>query len=621
MTRAPCPSPSTVSAIRDGAGSLVGTSVIARDITHRKRAEARLGGQFAVTRILTESASLREAAPRLVHAIGEGFGWEAGQLWRIAEVDAAPSCVASWSEAGAEVPTNSPAGIGQELVGRARRSRRYVWVEDARADPDPARSGADLAGVGAALAWPVVLEEEVVAVLALFSSRRRAPRQELLEQMTDIATRLGQFFERERTLEGLKRLRKAVETIEMGVTITDVKGRILYTNPAEAAMHGSKPEELIGKHVSTFMPEGWTPAGGRPTGIRSWKRETVNVRRDGTVFPVQLLSDAVRDADGTPIAVVTCTEEITERKRAEAALRSSEERYRLLFERNLAGVYRAALDGRLLECNDAVAQILGYASREEVLAQSIFDLSSDRRERVAVLARLRERGVLTNLELRLRRKDGGTAWVLESQRLFTGDDGEERVESTLVDITDRKEFQQRMEYQALHDPLTGLPNRACLEERLEVLLPLAEVSGRGLAVMFVDLDRFKAVNDTLGHWVGDEMLRLVAARLRECVREDDLVARVGGDEFVVLLPGAQQAGADRIARQILERLREPFGVDGHELHASGSVGIALYPVGGRTAAELPKSADGAMYRAKESGRDAARFWQADAETAPRDQGP
>ena len=612
----------TVSPIRDGAGTIVGASAIARDITYRKRAEERLGGQFAVTRILAESASLREAATRLVQAVGEGFGWEAGELWRIADVDAAPSLVASWSAAGAVSPPSPEGvtGIDQDLVDRARRSGRHVWVEDATAEGGLVGSGAAAAGVGAALAWPVLLGSEVVAVLALFSRHRRAPRQELLEQMADVATRIGQFLERERALEGLKRLQKAVETIEMGVTITDVKGRILYTNPAEAAMHGSRPEELIGRHVSTFMPEGWTPAGGRPTGIRSWKRETVNVRRDGTVFPVQLLSDAVRDADGTPVAVVTCTEEITDRKRAEEALRSSEERYRLLFERNLAGVYRATLDGRLLECNDAVAQILGYPSREEVLAQSVFDLSCDRRERAAAIARLRERGTLTNVELGLRRKDGGTAWVLESQRLFVGDDGEERVESTLVDITDRKEFQQRMEFQAFHDPLTGLPNRAFLEERLEALLTQAETGVRGLAVMFVDLDRFKAVNDTLGHRVGDGMLRLVAARLRDCVREDDLVARVGGDEFVLLLPRVHPEGAARIARKVLARLREPFSVDAHELHASGSVGIALYPLDGRDAAELLKSADGAMYRAKESGRDAFRFWQADAQPAPQDHG-
>ena len=607
----------TVSPIRDAAGRVVGASAIARDITHRKRAEERLEGQFAVTRVLAESASLREAAPRLLRAIGEGFGWEAGELWRVADAGGPLRLEATWSEPDVAGPARpgDPDGLAPALVARAGESGGHVWVDDLTVDEALAQSRAAAAGLRGALAWPVVLGSEVVALLAFFSRQRRAPRQELLDQMGDVGARIAQFREREQALEGMRRLQKAVETIELGVTITDVNGRILYTNPAEAAMHGHRPEELLGKHVSTFMPEGWMPARGRPSEIRSWKRETINVRRDGTVFPVQLLSDLVRDADGTPLAVVTCSEEITERKRAEEALRSSEERYRLLFERNLAGVYRATLDGRILECNDAVAQILGYASREEVLAKSVWDLSHSRQKRTAALSQLRERGTLTNVELRLRRKDGGSAWVLENQTLLIGDDGEELVEATLIDITDRKEFEQRIEFQAFHDPLTGLPNRTFLRQRLELLLSEVQWSDRGLALMFVDLDQFKAVNDTLGHSVGDRLLQQAAARLRECVREDDSVARVGGDEFVLLLPHVRQPGAARVARQVLARMQEPFRIDDHELYATASVGIALFPHGGRDAEALLKHADSAMYRAKESGRNTFQFWDADAKPA------
>jgi diguanylate cyclase (GGDEF)-like protein len=204
----------------------------------------------------------------------------------------------------------------------------------------------------------------------------------------------------------------------------------------------------------------------------------------------------------------------------------------------------------------------------------------------------------------MRRKDGGAAWVLESQRLLTGDDGEERVEATLVDITERKEIQQRMEHQAFHDPLTGLANRAFLEQRLEQLLAQGE---RGLAVMFVDLDRFKYVNDSLGHAAGDALLREAAVRLHDSVRVDDLVARVGGDEFVLLLPRVNPAGAARIARTILRRMREPFSLDGQRTHSSASVGIALFPEDGKDVQELLTSADGAMYQAKAAGRDAFQF--------------
>jgi diguanylate cyclase (GGDEF)-like protein/PAS domain S-box-containing protein len=325
---------------------------------------------------------------------------------------------------------------------------------------------------------------------------------------------------------------------------------------------------------------------------------------------VQLLSDAVTDADGTPLGIVTCCEEITERKRAEQALRSSEARYRLLFERNLAGVYRATLGGRILECNDAFARVLGYSSREEVRSQSAGDLYIRPEDRERSLADLREKGALTNFELQMRRKDGTTVWVLENQTLLRGQKSgeEDLVQGTLIDITDRKLAAERVEFHAYHDPLTGLPNRIHLRKRMHPALASARRSGRGLAVMFLDLDHFKVVNDTLGHAVGDRLLQEVAGRLKECVREDDMVARVGGDEFILLLPSVRHAeGAARIARKLLDRIEDVFDADGHELSVTTSVGIALFPQHGDDEETLLRNADAAMYRAKELGRNGYQF--------------
>jgi PAS domain S-box-containing protein len=210
-----------------------------------------------------------------------------------------------------------------------------------------------------------------------------------------------------------------VETVEMGLTHGH-GGRILYTNPARSG-HTAIASTVIGKHVSIFSPRSRPASPGRLRG--SWRRGP-STPGDGTVFPVQLLSDPVIGASGEPIGIVTYCEDISDRKRAEEALRTSEERYRLLFERNLAGVYRATPEGRLLECNDAFARILGYTSREEVLGQTAWDLFFSRRDRDVCLARLREKGTLTNFEVRMRRKDGTSVWVLENETLLEGLQGE-----------------------------------------------------------------------------------------------------------------------------------------------------------------------------------------------------
>ncbi len=311
----------------------------------------------------------------------------------------------------------------------------------------------------------------------------------------------------------------------------------------------------------------------------------------------------------TGVTTLAVAAGVSERRRAEEALRSSEQRYRLLFERNLAGVYRATLDGRLLECNEALARILGYSSRDEVFAHSAWDLFFNREDREASLARLKEKGSLTNFEVRIRRRDGTSAWALENETLIPGKDGADLVEGTLIDITERKLAEERIEFHAYHDPLTGLPNRMFLKDRLRLALAQARRSGRGFAVVWLDLDHFKEINDTLGHGVGDRILQDVAVRLRDCVRGEDAVARLGGDEFLLLLASVRhKEEAAHVAKKILGRMGEPFRVDGHELHLTTSAGIALFPQDGKDAGTLLKNADGAMYRAKELGRNAYQLY-------------
>jgi diguanylate cyclase (GGDEF)-like protein/PAS domain S-box-containing protein len=293
-----------------------------------------------------------------------------------------------------------------------------------------------------------------------------------------------------------------------------------------------------------------------------------------------------------------------ERQEAEEALEASETRYRLLFERNLAGVFRVTLDGRVMDCNDAFARIFGYPSREAVIGLPAGQFYFDPAERERFIRNILERRALTNVELKLRRRDGSPVWVLENVILMVEDQGEPILEGTLADITDRKVAEQQIEYQAYHDALTGLPNRMLFQDRLTIALAHANRTGQPLAVMFLDLDHFKFVNDTLGHTVGDLLLQGVAERLTQALREEDTVARLGGDEFTLLLSHlASHEDAGRIAQKLLETIALPFTLENHDLYVTTSIGIAMHPEDGDDAETLLKNADSAMYRAKELGRN------------------
>jgi diguanylate cyclase (GGDEF)-like protein/PAS domain S-box-containing protein len=296
-------------------------------------------------------------------------------------------------------------------------------------------------------------------------------------------------------------------------------------------------------------------------------------------------------------------------KRRDSAVRASEQRYRLLFERNLAGIYRTTVDGRIVDCNSAFARILGYPSREDVLKISALDLYSDPGDRESFLTRLRQQRVLVNFELCLRRRDGSPVWVLANESLIDEPGSGVVMDGSLIDITDRKRAEQQRWHQANHDALTDLPNRVLFNDRLSLAILHAQRRRQPLVVMFLDLDHFKRVNDTLGHSAGDELLVKVADRLRRCIRQDDTVARVGGDEFLLLLNGiTREADAASMARKILGILAEPFLVQKRELFVEASIGIGLYPGDGADAETLVTNVDTAMYRAKETGRNSFQFF-------------
>jgi diguanylate cyclase (GGDEF)-like protein/PAS domain S-box-containing protein len=335
----------------------------------------------------------------------------------------------------------------------------------------------------------------------------------------------------------------------------------------------------------------------------------------------------------------------TDRVQAEEQLRRSEERYRTLYESSRDGIVAANLESRITECNQPYAEMLGY-SREELkrLRHQKITPSKWHAFNEDVFREVMERGYSYEFEQEYIRKDGKVfpvslrTWriddetgnpvgmysvvrdITERKRAEEAlrrahDDLEVRVqertaelaranEALRAEIIERKRAEETIRQLAHHDALTGLPNRRLFNDRLNLALAYAHRNQQNLAVMLLDLDHFKDVNDTLGHGVGDQLLQAVGDRLTSLLRRSDTVARMGGDEFMLLLPEiAQVEDAAQVAAKILEAFRKPFVCDGHEIHTTTSIGIALYPNHGEDVDTLMKNADTAMYRAKDQGRD------------------
>jgi diguanylate cyclase (GGDEF)-like protein/PAS domain S-box-containing protein len=305
-----------------------------------------------------------------------------------------------------------------------------------------------------------------------------------------------------------------------------------------------------------------------------------------------------RAAEGVAQMRVWSFRDVTARFAAEAALRESELRYRLLFEQNAAGVCVSEMDSTIIDCNLTFAKMLGY-SRSELIGIRIGEHYVRPEERTELVAVLADAPTLNSVEIEMIRKDGRRMWALTNLTLV-GD----RIHSTVVDISDRKRAEEQIEFHAYHDVLTMLPNRKLFTDRLTHSLSRARRSGKSLAVMFVDLDHFKSINDRLGHEAGDELLLEMARRLRANVRDDDTVARLGGDEFTIILAELRYPeDAVNVTEKILKAVEQPLLIAGTSIEVSASIGIAIFPDDGNDAESLLRNADSAMYRAKEAGRN------------------
>jgi diguanylate cyclase (GGDEF)-like protein/PAS domain S-box-containing protein len=410
----------------------------------------------------------------------------------------------------------------------------------------------------------------------------------------------------------------ALQAAANSIVITDLTGTIVWTNPAFSVLSGYSAEEVLGKnprllnsgkHSKEFYAQMWTTiaAGGM------WRGEIVNRRKDGSHYTEEMTITPVSSGQGENTHFVAIKQDITERKRSEQALREAEEKYRAIFEDAVVGIFQTTPEGRPLSINRALAQMHGYDSPEQFLAEVsdvARDLYVDSRQREKIKRQLDEHGIVRGAELEFYRRDRTKNWVLANIRVVRDTDGNIVLhEGTIEDITDRKVAEERVQHLAYYDALTGLPNRTLLQDRLATALAGARRRKDKIAILFLDLDRFKDINDSLGHSVGDLLLQAVAERLKAWGREQDTVARLGGDEFLIMLTHVKDLpDAAVAAERLMDAMTAEFVVDGHLLSVGCSVGISVFPEHGADAEALIKNADAAMYSAKANGRHNFTFF-------------
>ncbi|MES9835868.1 MAG: EAL domain-containing protein [Candidatus Thiodiazotropha sp.] len=412
----------------------------------------------------------------------------------------------------------------------------------------------------------------------------------------------------------LRKLGRVLEQSPTSVMITNTKGDIEYVNPRFEKVSGYSAEEVLGENPRILKSgdktrEEYKAMWDALLAGREWRGIFHNKRKDGSIYWESASISPLRDERGQITHFIAVKEDVTTQKRAEDQLRMNA----TVFDTTSEGIMVTDADNIIKTVNPAFTRITGY-SAEEVVGQSPSILSSGRHEEEfyeelwnSVLHKRYWSGEIWN-----RRKDGSVFPEWLSIAAIPDDDGiAKEYVAVFSDISKHKENEEQIRYQANYDALTGLPNRSLLSDRLEQAIGSAIREKWMLAILFIDLDQFKMVNDTFGHVMGDELLQLVAERIGDCVRESDTVARFGGDEFVILLQDVTEMDAvANIATKVIDSITKVFTLYERDIYIGASVGITIFPDDAMNADSLLRNADMAMYQAKERGRNNYQFFTA-----------
>lgn len=572
------------------------------------------------------ASSVDEAMRVCLDEVCGCFGWPVGHFYTVAGPPEELVSSAVWHLDDAErfdafrrVTEALRLARGKGLPGRVLATGQPAWIPRLSDDRDsPRTSWATDAGLRAGYAFPVLAAEQVVGVLEFFSASPGEPDATAVEVMGQVGTQMGRVVERSATAAALRdseeRMRLVVETAGDAFVRMDADGVIIAWNAAAEALFGWSRQEATGRRLAdTIMPMRYRAAHDQglahylATGegpLLGSRVELEAVHRDGHEIPMELSVWPVRV--GRSVQFNAFVHDISERRRSQAALREAEERFRRAFDDAPIGMGLVDREGRILRANRSYCEMLGY-SQDALRAMTVAQLNHpDDAEASRELFGRALAGELDRyrVEKRYIHADGHPVWVALNVSAIRDDQG--RVDhfiGQIEDISARKEAEEALTRQALHDPLTGLPNRSLMLDRLRQALARTRRVPATVTVMFVDLDHFKLINDSRGHHAGDRVLVAVAQRLQAAVRPADTVCRIGGDEFVVVCEGLDgESEASEVATRVEAAVAEPFTVDGHDVAVTASVGLVVGGGGSAGPEALLRGADAAMYRAKKGGK-------------------
>ena len=438
----------------------------------------------------------------------------------------------------------------------------------------------------------------------------------------------GRGIAEEATKELGAKYRGLLEAAPDAMVVVNKGGEIVLLNVQAEKQFGYRRDELLGQKVTNIIPEGFAErliTDDRRTAAEALAQqigtgiELIGRRKDGSAFPIEIMLSPLESPEG--VLVTAAIRDISVRKAADEHLTQMEGRYRGLLEAAPDAMVVVNKGGEIVLLNVQAEKQFGYR-RDELLGQKVKSIiprgfaerliADDRRTAAEALAQQ----IGTGIELIGRRKDASEFPIEIMLSPLESSEGV-LVTAAIRDISVRKKAEahllhmsQQMTYSAEHDFLTGLPNGSLLNDRISQAIALARRHNNLVAILFLDLDGFKYINDSLGHQIGDKLLQSVAMRLADCVRDPDTVSRQGGDEFVVLLSELQQAeDAGVTARRMLQVVAEASFIDQNGIHVTASIGISVYPDDGLDAETLIKNADTAMYQAKENGRQSCQFFK------------